>query len=280
LGLDGTKLRNAKRWAAGRGGYLAACLALGFATFVRMVIHPAFESRSPFVTYVVAAFLVTFYFGFGPALLVVSGGLLIGIYYFVPPFGVIVTPEPGDVVIFAGYLIVVLLGIYIIEVLQRSRYELRLLREVAQARLEMLERSQSERALAVEAARRSDIRYHELAAQAREVLYMRRLDGHFEYFNDEFYVLTGLEQGSLDGDIWQRAVHPDDLAGLQNLWRDVAVSGERQASGFRVRGADGSYRWLTGTAQCLEDKRGKIIKWSGVPAEDAAGAPATAASSR
>ncbi len=268
--LEENTLRNAKRWAAGRrGGYIAAVLAIAAATVIRMQLHPLFQTHSPFVTFLVAAFLIEFYFGLGPSLLVVVVGMLVGTFFFVPPFGEFLMPEPGDVVFVIGYAVIALVGILLIETLQRSRYELRLLREVAQARLEMLERSRAERADAIEAARSSDRRYRELAARASEVMYMRRLDGHFEYLNDEFYALTGVAHGAIDGETWARAVHPDDLAAQQSQWRDVAMSGEEQESSFRIRGADGRYRLLAGSVRCLDDKRGRIIKWIGTPVADA-----------
>ena len=242
--MEENTLRNAKRWAAARrGGYIAAVLAIAAATVIRMQLHPLFQTHSPFVTFLVAAFLIEFFFGLGPSLLVVIVGI--------------------------GYAVIALLGIVLIETLQRSRYELRLLREVAQARLEMLERSRAERADAIEAARSSDRRYRELAARASEVMYMRRLDGHFEYLNDEFYAITGIPHGALDGETWTRAVHPDDLAAQQSQWRDVAITGEEQESSFRIRGADGRYRLLAGSVRCLDDKRGRIIKWVGTPVADA-----------
>ncbi len=279
VAFEENTLRNAKRWAAGRGGgYPAAAAALFVATLVRMELHPIFQANSPFVTYLIGAFLIEFYFGLGPSLVVALGGVLIGVFFFVPPFGELLMPELGDLVFVIGYVVVALLGIVLIETLQRSRYELRLLREVAQARLEMLERSRVERADAIEVARTSDRRYRELAARASAVMYMRRLDGNFEYLNDEFYALTGLDHGALDGETWARAVHPDDLAAQQSQWREVAMTGEEQESSFRIRGADGRYRLFAGSVRCLEDKRGKIIRWSGSPVADADASIATTAS--
>lgn len=96
---------------------------------------------------------------------------------------------------------------------------------------------------------------------------MRRLDGNFEYVNDEFYELTGLAPGSLEGGDWLQAIHPDDIDGVRAAWNRIIQSGADDASEFRLRMADGSYRRLAGRLTCIEDQRGKIIKWVGALAE-------------
>ena len=258
-------IRNAKRWAPGGAGpYAIAALGLAIATVVRFALHPVLHDNLPFLTFTVAALLVEFYCGLGPALVVVAGGFVIGTYCFVPPYGVILMPEPWDAVYTVGYFAVVLLGIALIESLQRSRYEARLLREVAQSRLEMLERSHAGRMQAEDSARHSAEQYAALASSMPQVWYMRRLDGNFEYVNDAFYELTGLAPGSLEGRGWLEVIHPDDAAGVQSAWRRVTASGSERVSGFRLRMADGSYRHFTGRLSCIEDKRGKIIKWAGI----------------
>jgi PAS domain S-box-containing protein len=262
------KIRNAKRWApGGLQSYGIAAMALAAAAAVRFALHPILDNYLPYLTFTIAALLVEFYCGLGPALVVVTGGFLIGTYYFVPPYGAFLTPEVWDLVYTVGYLAIVLLGIALIESLQRSRYEARLLREVAQSRLEMLERSHAGRLLAEDAARLSEKQYQALASGMPQVWYMRRLDGNFEYVNNEFYELTGLTPGSLEGNDWLKAIHPDDTAGVRAAWNRVAHGGAEDASGFRLRMADGSYRQLAGRLSCIEDKRGKIIKWVGVLAD-------------
>lgn len=262
------KIRNAKRWApGGAGSYVIAVIAVALASGIRFALHPVLEAHLPFLVFTIAALLVEFFAGLGPALLVVASGYAIGTYFFVPPFNSFVAPEARDLIFTLGYLAVVLLGIILIESLQRSRYEARLLREVAQSRLEMLERSHAGRQRAEEAAVQSEERYRALASSLPQVWYMRRLDGNFEYVNDEFYELTGLAPGSLEGNGWLEAIHPDDAKHVKKSWAEIARSGQEDASGFRLRMANGSYRYFAGQLSCIQDKRGRIIKWVGVAAD-------------
>ena len=261
-------IRNARRWApAGTRPYAAAAAALGIASGLRFALHPILQDNLSFLTFTIATLLVEFYCGLGPALIVMVGGFLIGTYFFVPPYATLLIPEIWDLVYTVGYFAVVLLGIALIESLQRSRYEARMLREVAQSRLEMLERSHAGRVQAEAAAQHSEEQYQALASSMPHVWYMRRLDGNFEYVNDRFYELTGLAPGSLQGSGWLSVVHPDDAKGVMAAWDSIADTGEECASGFRLRMADGSYRYFAGRLSCIQDKRGKIIKWAGVGSE-------------
>jgi len=265
------KIRNAKRWAPGGfGPYAAAAMALAAASSIRFALHPVLDDKLPFMLFIISALLIEFYCGLGPALVVVAGGYLIGTYYFVPPYGMFLPPEVWDLVYTVGYLGIVLLGIGLIELLQRSKYKARLLRDVAQSRLEMLERSHAGRVYAEEAARVSENQYQALASGMSQVCYMRRLDGNFEYVNDEFYALTGFAPGSLEGNDWLKAIHPDDIDGVRSAWARIARSDTEDSSGFRLRMADGSYRHFAGRLSCSEDKHGPIIKWVGAAAEPGA----------
>ncbi len=231
------KIRNVKRWAPRPLVSFAIGVAGGVIAFgVRFALHQLLQGHFAFVFFTVAALVVEYFAGLWPALFVVAGGLLLGSYFFVPPYNILLIPEPQDVVFIGGYLMASLVGITLIESLQRSRYEARLLKEVAQSRLEMLERSNAERLRAEQAARLSEERYQALvASSAPQLWYMRRLDGHFEYVNDRFYQYTGLAPGSLEENGWWKTIHPEDVERVQRQWNAVAQTGEGASCGFRLR---------------------------------------------
>ena len=262
------KIKNTKRWAPGGVRPWALAVAAIMVAFgLRYVIHPVLQGHLPLLTFMIAALLVEFFAGLGPALLVVASGLVIGAYFFVPPFRTLAIPEGPDLFFLAYYFSINFLGIFLIESLQRARCEARLLKDVAQSRFEMLERSNAERSRAEKAAQRSNERFQSLASSMPHVWYMRRLDGNFEYVNDRFYEYTGLEPGSLEGGGWLKAIHPDDVGQVKAIWRRTAETGKDEFSGLRLRMADGSFRRFEGQLSCIEDKRGKIIRWAGVSAE-------------
>jgi len=263
------KLQNAKRWASGRrGAYSMAVLALLTACTLRSFLQPVLQDRSVFMTFLIATFAIEYFFGLFPAAFTVVGGLFLELYFFVPPYGTFLVPEVADLTFVFGYLVISTAGISIIESLQRSRYEISFLRQSVQSQLEMLQRSQKERSVAIEEAKLIEKRYQSLVSQRAELLYIRRPDGIFEYINDPFYELTGLPKGSFDFRSWSVILHPEDLHAVTAEWRDIAIEGDERGTSFRVRDANGDYKLLIGVLSCVDDSRGRKIKWIGMVSSD------------
>ena len=269
MAAEESKLQNAKRWASGRrGAYSMAVLALLAACALRSFLQPVLQDRSVFMTFLIAAFAIEYFFGLFPAAFTVVGGLVLGLYFFVPPYGTFLVPEVADLTFVFGYLVISIVGISIIESLQRSRYEISLLRQSVQSQLEMLQRSQKERSAAIEDRKLIEKRYQTLLSEIAELSYMLRLDGIFEYINDPFYQLTGLAKGSFDFRSWSSILHPEDLHAVTAEWRDIAIEGDERGTSFRVRDANGNYKLLVGVLSCVDDSRGRKIKWMGMVSGD------------
>jgi PAS domain S-box-containing protein len=96
-----------------------------------------------------------------------------------------------------------------------------------------------------------------------------RPDGSSDFFNERWLSYTGLTAEESLGWGWRVAVHPDDLAGLQDRWTDVLVSGapgERPMTPgreARLRRYDGEYRWFFFRGSPLHDETGRVIGWCG-----------------
>jgi PAS domain S-box-containing protein len=63
---------------------------------------------------------------------------------------------------------------------------------------------------------------------------------------------------------WKRTIHPDDLEFAESKWGACVASGEEYEHEFRVRMADGAYRWHLTRRVPLRDEAGKIIRWYGI----------------
>jgi PAS domain S-box-containing protein len=61
---------------------------------------------------------------------------------------------------------------------------------------------------------------------------------------------------------WQKAFHPDDAPTLE-AWGAAMAAGKPYELEFRVRRADGAYRWFLIRGAPLRDERGKIARWYG-----------------
>ncbi|WP_275944992.1 PAS domain-containing protein [Bradyrhizobium sp. dw_411] len=59
------------------------------------------------------------------------------------------------------------------------------------------------------------------------------------------------------------AIHPDDRARVDELWRKHLASGEPFQTEQRMRRADGEYRWNLMTRVPRRDETGKVVRWYG-----------------
>ena len=59
-------------------------------------------------------------------------------------------------------------------------------------------------------------------------------------------------------------VHPDDRAETQENWSTSLRTGEGGEGSFRVRNAQGGYRWFLSRAEPLRASDGNLLQWVGV----------------
>jgi PAS domain S-box-containing protein len=83
------------------------------------------------------------------------------------------------------------------------------------------------------------------------------------WFNPRVYEYAGSRPGELDGDQWSRIVHPDDLPGAVAVWTQAIANGKAYEVEFRLRRADGAFRWFLARAVPARDDKGEIIRWIG-----------------
>ncbi|WP_457584845.1 PAS domain-containing protein [Ensifer canadensis] len=59
----------------------------------------------------------------------------------------------------------------------------------------------------------------------------------------------------------ERLIHPDDAARLMKAVRHSVATGEPYSMRYRLRRADGAYRWVDGRAEPMVDQNGAIVHW-------------------
>ena len=104
-------------------------------------------------------------------------------------------------------------------------------------------------------------------------VHIRRLtpEGDPVFFNKRLIDFLGMAVADLDrmglerpAAAMQALVHPDDLPHVREVVRQSLAAGEPYAMKYRIRRADGSYRWVDGRAEPVRDERGAISQWYSV----------------
>ena len=91
--------------------------------------------------------------------------------------------------------------------------------------------------------------------------------GQILYISPQWYAYTGMEPGADVTEAWPQLIHPDDLPAIAQEFGAALAGGGPWRYEFRLRGADGPYRWFAsqGVPEPLADAEaaGRPRQWFG-----------------
>lgn len=118
-------------------------------------------------------------------------------------------------------------------------------------------------AVAKQALSETEQKFRILADTMPQMVWSTLPDGHHDYYNARWYEFTGMPEGSTDGEGWNGMFHPDDQDRAWDRWRHSLRTGEPYEIEYRLRDAQGKYRWTLGRALPIRDADGNITRWFG-----------------
>ncbi len=121
----------------------------------------------------------------------------------------------------------------------------------------------TERKRAEEQVRESEARFRTLADAVPQLIWTNDADGWANYFNQRWYDYSGLSYEQSAGLGWQVIVHPGDGPVSVERWQRALAAGQVFESEYRLRRADGTYRWHIGRNVPLRDESGHVVGWFG-----------------
>lgn len=121
----------------------------------------------------------------------------------------------------------------------------------------------TERRQAEDTLRASEAQFRTAAQSMLNHVWTSAPNGQLDWFNDRTLSYTGLTEAALAGSGWVAVVHPEDLPGVIEGWGMALQSGETYQAEFRLRGADGTYRWFIARAVAIRGGNGEIERWVG-----------------
>lgn len=136
--------------------------------------------------------------------------------------------------------------------------EIQLLEVVTERAWATLERARVTRELV-----RREANFRELADAMPQMIFVADETGHVNYFNRKWYEYTGLPDGSVGYEYWKDTHDPATLPHVVEEWTHAVATGEPYEIEYRLRRADGEWRWHLGRALPVREPDGRIVRWFG-----------------
>jgi PAS domain S-box-containing protein len=89
-------------------------------------------------------------------------------------------------------------------------------------------------------------------------------DGEIDYVNRRVLEYTGKPIQDFGNNGWLQLLHPDDVDSTIRIWRQNTQTGEPHQVTYRLRRADGAYRWFDVRGEPLRDNDGRVEQWYGI----------------
>jgi PAS domain S-box-containing protein len=109
----------------------------------------------------------------------------------------------------------------------------------------------------------SEARFRNMADHAPVMMWVTDPTGYCTYLNRRWYEFTGQEEGAGEGYRWLDAVHPDDRSAAEDAFVSANAEKRDYRVDFRLRRADGVYRYTIDAAAARFDSQGQFSGYIG-----------------
>ncbi|MDY0068225.1 MAG: PAS domain-containing protein [Steroidobacteraceae bacterium] len=105
--------------------------------------------------------------------------------------------------------------------------------------------------------------FHQIARAMPHMLWTCDPDGAVQYVSPRWVAYTGEPVQRHLGAGWLNHLHPEDRADAARRWRTAVERKTTFKTEFRVRRADGAYRWFDSTCLPVRNRANAIVRWMG-----------------
>jgi diguanylate cyclase (GGDEF)-like protein/PAS domain S-box-containing protein len=125
------------------------------------------------------------------------------------------------------------------------------------------DRHDGERRALADALAESQQHYRWSVELSPQVPWTATPDGGIDEVGPRWFELTGVPPEQARGAGWIDSLHPDDVERTLSIWAEKLRTGDPVDVDYRLRLADGSYRWMRARAAARRDHHGAIVRWYG-----------------
>ncbi len=166
-----------------------------------------------------------------------------------------------SVLIVLGILLVTAF-LFAIELKRRRAAELRLHDTLMSVEQQVADRTEA-LSKAMAELKRSEKQFRLIADLSPVHLFQTGPEGDTTFMSPSFLAVTGTQREQVLGFGWLDVVHPDDRERLMAGWQDALRSQHIFQAEFRIRAANGEYRWYRTRSVPDRDESGQVIGWVG-----------------
>jgi PAS domain S-box-containing protein len=121
-----------------------------------------------------------------------------------------------------------------------------------------------ERKQAEDALRKSERQLRLLVDTVPALVWRGTAEGELDYLNQRAVDYLGHTAQSLANGGWLELVYPDHRESTVRRWLHAVATGGSYEDVYRLRRADGQFRWIQSVGEPLRDTDGRITQWYGV----------------
>jgi PAS domain S-box-containing protein len=111
--------------------------------------------------------------------------------------------------------------------------------------------------------REKELRFRTLTEAIPQLIWTSAADGRCDYLSSRWAEFTGESIERCLGYGWFDSLHPDDIERTREEWARAVASGSDFDIEFRLRRADGVFRWHLARAVQFKDADGRVTNWFG-----------------
>ncbi len=106
--------------------------------------------------------------------------------------------------------------------------------------------------------------FRELADAMPQIVWTAGADGQIDYSSRAFHDYIGADaEGRTPAECWRHAIHPEDLERVRSTWAYSIAHGEPYRIEYRLRRADGVWRWHLSRGAPIRNGLGQLVRWYG-----------------